>query len=400
MPHIRVKSGQETATPSTGASMGQKDHLGDQRAEPRFPLHFYASLVSSRNGVHSLSGQIKNISQHGIMLKVPHPLAEHENVQVSFHVPQLRDVVQAQGIVKWCRKNLENYSLGIRFFRSTTFSIPFHHMCTAFEAILANGADLYTSQAVPQNGNQLTYFHDELYYGLFLSMFKKNIHQDLVKLAFYLDVISFYLQNIAAGLEKLEAHHLLTRHIQEALLKSDSLQQSSGDMLHLLEKSKREEALALAPEEHIHIDQILARCIDTFAIHIENLTSKDNITYTVYDAPRVVGCRLKYIKCIECLILFSYQCLFIRKAQGIHIGLHTSKEHVLIDFINDGSQMLQEKCVELHSSSGFDVSAFHLKDRKHLLWLWYALSILQPASASLCIQSESGNNVLKLQIPF
>ncbi len=239
MPHFRVKSGKETATPSTGASMGQKDHSRDQRDEPRFPLHFYASLVSSRNGVHSLSGQIKNISQHGIMLKVPHPLAEHENVQVSFHVPQLRDVVQAQGIVKWCRKNLESYSLGIRFFRSTTSSIPFHHMCTAFEAIFDKEPDPWISQTAPQAANQLTYFHDELYSGLLLSTFKKKIHQDFVKLAFYVDVISFYLQNIAAGLENLETHHLLTRHVQEALLKSDSLKQSSGDMLQLLEKMKR-----------------------------------------------------------------------------------------------------------------------------------------------------------------
>ena len=380
--------------------MGQKDPSRDQRAEHRFPLHFYASLISSRNGMISCSGQMKNISQHGIMLKVSHPLTEHENVQVSFHVPQLRDVVKAQGIVKWCRKNLESYTLGIRFFRSTTFSIPFHHMCTAFKTIFAKGTSPYTSQTAPQARHQLTYFQDELYYGLLLSIFKENIHQDLVKLAFSIDVLSFYLQNIAAGLEKLETHHLLTRHVQEALLTSDSLKQSSGKMLQVLEKNKRKEALASAPEEQIYIDQVLAQCIDTFAIHMKNLISQDKITYTADDTPRTTGCRLKYTKCFEYLILISYQCLFTRKAQGIHIRLHTSQEDVLIDFINDGSQMLREKCVELQLSSKFDVSTFHLKDRKHILWLWFALSLLQPASASLCIQSESGNNVLKLQIPL
>ena len=380
--------------------MGQKDPSRDQRAEQRFPLHFYASLISSRNGMISFSGQMKNISQHGIMLKVHHPLTEHEHVQVNFHVPQLRDVVKAQGIVKWCRKSLESYTLGIRFFRSTTFSIPFHHMCTAFEAISANGAHPYNSQTTFQARDQLTSFYDELYYGLFVSIFKENIHQDLVTLVLSIEVLSFNLQNIAAGLEKLDTHHLLTRHVQEALLTSDSLKQSSWNMLQVLDKNKSKEALGLAPEEQIYIDQVLAQCIDTFAIHIKSLISQDKITYTVDDTPRTVGCRLKYTKCFEYLILISYQCLFTRKAQGIHIRLHTSKEYVLIDFINDGSQMLREKCVELQMSSKFDVSAFHLKDQKHILWLWFALSLLQPGSASLCIQSESGNNVLTLRIPL
>ncbi len=383
--------------------MGQKDNRLEQRAEPRFPLHFHASLKISRNGSTSLAGHMKNISMHGTMINVAHPLPEYETVDITFHVPQLRDVVHTQGIVKWCRKIKESYSLGIRLLESPNFSIPFHQMCMAYDAL---------SQKIPKGshpqskhcaGNQIFHFHDETYCGLFFSIFKKAIHKDLMKAIFSIDIISFYIQSMADDLDKIENKNLMKKYSQDALKKLLHLKKHSENITYFLSKGiKNDVVLSSYTHETLDIDMILSECIDSFKMSLDHTMSppQGKITYTVYDTPRISGSKTEFMSSFEYLILFSYQCIFSRKARNIKIELNTSKDFILIDFINDGSQMLQDKVIEIEASSINNLQNYHHKDHKYIVWLWYTISIFQFSYPKLCIQSESGKNVIRLQIPL
>lgn len=384
--------------------MGHKDHNIEQRAELRFPLHFHASLKVSRNGSTSLAGHMKNLSMHGIMLNVAHPLPEYETVDISFHVPQLRDVVHTQGIVKWCRKKTESYSLGIRFLESTTFSIPFHQMCMAYDTLFQKVTKGPQPQSKHCSGNQIRHFHNELYCGLFFSIFEKDIYKDIMKAIFFIDVISFYIQTIADDLDKTENKTLMKKYAQDALKKTLHLKKYSENIIYFLNRDIKSELVDFTSytDETLDIDIILSECIDSFKTSLDHimLPHQGNIKYTVYDVPRISGSKTEFISSFEYLILFSYQCIFSRKARNIKIDLNTSKDYIFIDFINDGSQMLQDKVIEIEASSIDSIQDYHYKDHKHIVWLWYTISFFQFSYPKLCIQSESGNNVIRLQIPL
>jgi hypothetical protein len=387
-----------------GASMGQKDSHFEQRAEPRFPLHFHASLKISRNGSTSLFGHMKNISMHGIMLNVAHPLPEYETVDITFHVPQLRDIVNTQGIVKWCRKKTESYSLGIRFLESTTFSIPFHQMCMAYDTIFQKTPKGLPPQNKHCSDNQIRHFHHELYCGLFFSIFEKDIYKDLMKSIFFIDVISFYIQSISDDLDIIENKILIKKYAQDALEKTLNLKKHSENIIYFLTKDINNEISELNSytEETLDIDMILSECIDSFRISLDHIISphQGKIKYTVYDVPRISGSKTEFMDSFKYLILFTYQCIFSRKARNIKIDLNTSKDFMFIDFINDGSQMLQDKIIEIEASSINNLQDYHYKDHKYIVWLWYTISIFQYSCPKLCIQSESGNNIIRFQLPL
>lgn len=382
--------------------MGRRDMHRDQRTEPRFPLPFHASLKTVRNGSTPLSGQMRNISMHGIMLKVPCPLDEYENVHISFHVPQLREAVTNQGIVKWCLKRPDSYSLGIRFLESTAFSLPFHYMCLAYDA-LQHKKDAPHIPNSPLPDNILRYFHDELSCGILFSLLKEGIYHDMVKIIFNLDVMAFYLQSAVQGLAEGEPRHAIRKNADDALGKAKSLKDSTENFLPLLEKQKRNGLHLLRPaDEKLHIDTILSQCIESFNLRLAGIMGPEHqfIKYAVLDVPQVIGSREDFTNCLDYLILFSYQALFSRKARQIKVELKTSKETMIIDFINDGSQMLEEKAVELEPSSISTLSDHHFRDQKLIVWLWYAISHVDSQNPKLSIHSESGNNRITLQIPL
>lgn len=341
---------------------------------------------------------------HGIMLNVAHPLPEYETVDISFHVPQLRDIVNTQGIVKWCRKKTESYFLGIRFLESTTFSIPFHQMCMAYNKLFQKVSQELKPQSKNCSGNQLLYFHNEIYCGLFFSLFEKDIYKDIMKAIFLIDVISFYIQSIANDFDKNDNKLLMKKYAQDSLNKVLDLKKHSEDITYFFSRDMKREIVDFSSytDESLDIDMILSECIDSFKMSLDHILMphQGKIRYTAYDAPRILGNKIEFMSSFEYLILFSYQCIFSRKAKNIKIDLNTSKDSILIDFINDGSQMLQDKIIEIEPSSINSLQGYHYKDHKYIVWLWYTISIFKFSCPKLCIQSESGNNVIRLQIPL
>lgn len=376
----------------------------EQRTEPRFPLHFHTSLRAIRNGSSTFSGQMRNISIHGVMLTVQSPVSTYDNFDICFHVPQSPKMVKTQGIVKWCSKNPGSYLLGIRFLESTSFCIPFHHMAKAFEVLLHRETN---GKSRPENNKQRTqmqHFHDELYCGVFYSLFRKEIQHNIMNIIFNIDALSFYIQSIYQDLPNQETNKKTRKHTQEAFLKSKKIKDLSDSLLFFLNhKSKKDIShISESIDEFINIDTILFTCIDNLNSYLSHILIQDYnpIKYTAYDTPRITGKRDAFEHCFDYLILASYQFFFSRRVRQVRIELKTSKDTLLVTFINDGSQMLQNKELEIDYTSIALISSFYFRDQRHITWLWYAISNVRTHHPKLTVQSESGNNVITLHIPL
>ena len=73
---------------------------------------------------------------------------------------------------------------------------------------------------------------------------------------------------------------------------------------------------------------------------------------------------------------------------------------IQIDFLNDGSKILQESFLVIDSINANFVARLSARDMKNILRLYYSLIPLKASNAYLVVQSESGNNIISLRVPI
>jgi hypothetical protein len=153
--------------------------------------------------------------------------------------------------------------------------------------------------------------------------------------------------------------------------------------------------------EFLNLDSLLSERIDCFKNKLSGMLSPyaGEINYLSNDAPEMIGMRTSLSTCFDYLLLYSYQSLLFHGAKSLQVKLAQDLEHIIIDFINDGSQSLHQKFIEIKGDSPFPSSGLHPKDKRQIAWLVLSMQFLADQDARLLLHNESGKNIVSLRFP-
>jgi hypothetical protein len=277
-------------------------------------------------------------------------------------------------------------------------------MVMAFEALIDKEANEKLALGNTEQSNQMQYFHDELYCGVFYSIFRNEIQKNIMKIIFNIDAMSFYLQSMSQKANNNQSNANTQKYTLDALMKSKTIKDLSESLFSILNYKSKKWTVPFSESKNdsVNIDSILSTCIENFNFYLTHIMTQNHnpIKYSAYDVPQIFGEKDAFENCFDYLILVSYQFLYSRRARQVRIELKTSKNAMIVDFINDGSQMLQDRELTIECNAIAHLSTFHPRDQRHINWLCYAISNLHALQPKLRIQSESGKNRITLYIPL
>jgi len=121
------------------------------------------------------------------------------------------------------------------------------------------------------------------------------------------------------------------------------------------------------------------------------------INYLSSDIPELIGMRISMSTGLDYLLLYAYQSLLFQGAKGLQIKLSQDVDSIIIDFINDGSQTLHQKFIEIRSDAPFSSSGLHPKDKRQIAWLVLSMQFFADQNARLLLLNESGKNIVSLR---
>jgi serine/threonine protein kinase len=103
-----------TQTPAM-SSVDVASELALKRKFARAP-YLTPVRISPTDGARALDGKSQDVSESGMQLNVPAPLAAGTQVVLRFALPMTANLVAAQGVIRWCREARGNqFSVGVAF---------------------------------------------------------------------------------------------------------------------------------------------------------------------------------------------------------------------------------------------------------------------------------------------
>lgn len=384
--------------------MNKEQAAQDRRRELRLPYSASVTLSESPDRNDFLQGRVENISPRGALISLEEQLPANTQVCISFHVPYQVPAVVNKGHVKWSAGDAGRHLTGIEMFEENQVRISLGQIRDSFEAL---DLSCKPTSKIPgfEEGtlDRLQHaFSFEVYWGMLLWTFKDLLHTHFSNLTCDLSMGSFYLDKIMDKLPREIGETIEWRQYQEILNRVDAavlnISNFSGLFRIMLADHPRHSQDSLP--EFISLDQLLSERIQSFKRKLSAMLIPNNgeITYFGSRVPEIIGNHSSLSNGFDFLLLHSYQAFVYQGAKTLQIRLSTYQDRLIIDFINDGSQSLHQRFLEISPNSPLSTSGLHPKDKRQVYWLIFTMHFFADHNARLLLINESGKNIVSLRI--
>ncbi len=374
--------------------------LADKRREYRIPLAIPATF-SHTNIAKPLEGDIENITPYGVLAKTAAPVPKDTLLKLFFKIPQTEEQIESVGTVRWCQMN-HNCFLGIEFQDKVSFNLPLFEVTRLFSRSVARTSADYSDNRLDLLQKCVKEHQHLTYWGAILWTFSAPINTLFSQLAGQIGLSSFRLEKFCTEIENSSVDPKLKCKAWEAISTLEPVSSKFNDIASILGLlKKREYVEPTVSTRRIDLNRIVKDRIDSLQYLVANLTnSKCNISFFPKEGlPLVDGQFPDFARCIDFLLLDSYQAMMFGNCTEIRVQSTVEDETIHIDFFNDGTKLFEEEDIVIdHTSTDF-VNRFTARDVKNILGLYYALIPLKKHNAYIAVHSESGNNIMSLRIP-
>ena len=377
----------------------------ERRRELRFPYSASVTLSESPDRKDPLQGRVENISPRGALISLQEQLPTNTQVHISFHVPYQKPAVVNKGHVRWSAGDAGRHLTGIEMVEENQVRMSLGQIRDTVEAL-----DLSCNPTSKKPGleesttDRLQHvFSFEVYWGMLLWTFKDLLHTHFSNLTCDLSMGSFYLDKIMDKLPREIGDTIEWRQYQEILNRVDAavlnISNFSGLFRIMLADHPRHSQDSLP--EFICLDEVLSERVQSFKRKLSAMLIPNNgeINYFGSRVPEIIGSYSSLSNGFDFLLLHSYQAFVYHGAKTLQIRLSTYQDCLIIDFINDGSQSLHQRFLEISPNSPFSISGLHPKDKRQVSWLIFTMHFFADHNARLLLINESGKNIVSLRIP-
>ena len=378
------------------------DYSVEKRREYRVPLAMPVPVTFSKaNMKRSFRGYIENISSYGALARVAASLPKETFLNLFFEVPEIGERIEAEGTVKWCKKN-GTCCLGIEFHEKISFNLPLSEVARLYSQSTKKASTDHSDNQKDLLQKSIIAFQHLTYLGAMSWTFSEPIHRLFSQLAGQLGLSLLRFEKFYRQMEKFPADPEVKSKAREAIsaleLVSGKFNEAGSVFRSLKEKQYAEPAKS---KRHIDINSMIEDKINSLQdITIKLTNRKCNINYLPKeDLPLVYGQYSDFAQSMDFLLLYSYQSILFGNCTGITVQSIVKNQTIRIDFFNDGSKILEEDDIVIDRINGDFVDQLTQKDMKNILELYYSLVPLDKYKACIVVHSESGNNIVSLRIP-
>ena len=376
----------------------------EKRKERRFDLEIFASVSFRKKSVVIQDAKIEDISLHGLKFITENYLEPGKNVEISYLNNKNGKITRILGCIKWQYLDNNKYKNGIELFHSNTCWL---FMDQKEPSTPEHDTDSNQSEINNKNNFEKNYtwpgFHFELYWGLFLKTFLREIEYNLVRISSDYSLSSVFLEKILHDFPEMTLPAEVSQNIQAA---TNTVQKANNDLSKIttlfqimVEEniSKNREASDSAHQE-IDLNKLLDERLNSLKKKSDWLMPQKQsmILHEPAVARKIFGQTWKIGFGVDFLLLHSCQFLLYKKASSLNLNLRDDKRLIILELKNNGSGMLygeQEVVLRLDKDISDNLRA---SDRRQLTWLQYTLIFFHEYNPTIKIKSVSGKNNISL----
>ena len=376
----------------------------ERRREPRFTIFMETKISREAKSAQSFSATSKNISLHGLQCICPEPTEPEEIVWLTIHPPVSNDSFTSKGVVKWCREGYGNYISGINLLYENQVQLTLQDIEKTLvgQIKLSNNTNDIKSKDKFINKNQFLFYKD-IYWGVFLFLFKDFCLKNSNKLINELDLSLFYLEKLLKNNNSSNEFDTALKQISRI---SKTLNNSHNFLTHISNIMKLASEDYSQKENHkiystIHfVSLIRERIIHTKKIIRPFLKLQNKkIDYNLSENTTLLGHCDKVLKGLDVLLLHSIQFLIFGNAQRVYVHTEKLSEHFSLTLINDGTKMLKQAHLTILPKQSNTWETDSHREHIQIGLLQLAADLFSELQGTIEVHSESGNNSICLRIP-
>ena len=382
--------------------MNTEEFKNRRRRECRIPCSVPVTLNQASNGQETLYGQLENISQNGALVSLDREIPTEAPVSIAYHVQYQPEAVTNFGHVRWSACQSGKHQIGIEMTDINNIRLPLEQInnyISHIDKVYNHQHDTYQTCLSESSSYDFAF---EIYWGMFFWTFKEMLHYQLSNLAHDLNIGLFYIEELKNDFENNKEDTIQSLRCKDILNKGETVISKVKNLCSIFKIMQEEYAKRNQDPlpQIINLDTFLSDRINSFKCKLDTLLKVDDnvFNYQSKYPIELIGNGASLSKGIDFLLLFSYQFVIFQNAKSIQINMSTNDEGICIDFINDGSQALYQKFIEINNEQSDNLDC-HPKDKIYLAWINLAMKFFSSYNAKLLLINESGKNIMSLRLP-